>query len=222
MIIEKTSFLVALGGLFAGGAGGYLAGERGLLRPPPVVGVTEQQPPVVTTVALASSAVAPPAPPMPACDDTAGAPGTCPAPGYPSDEGVASCGAPATKRCEDFKRTMKPRVAERAVACLSALSAAQRCDPNRVSLCAHLALMNACPEPEGALVAGVAPTDELTTRCASIAQECGGTTSGPPLRDCRATLAGLSLFGREQMTSCMKTHCADKGLVGCEAVVDAK
>jgi hypothetical protein len=223
MIIERTSFFVALGGLLAGGAGGYFAGERALLRPSPTVGVAERQPPVVTTVAAASEATAPPlTPPAPACDDTIGTPGACPAPGYSSDEGVAGCGALSTKRCDDFKRTMKPRVGERAVACLNALNAAQRCDPNRVNLCAHLALMNACPEPEGPVVTGVAPTDELSTRCASIAQGCGGTPSGPPVRECRATLAGLSAFGREQMASCMKTHCADKGLVGCEAVIDAK
>jgi hypothetical protein len=82
--------------------------------------------------------------------------------------------------------------------------------------------MNACPEPEPAAVAGVLPTDEVTTRCASIALSCNGSALSPSLRECRATLAGLSTFGREQIASCLKTHCADKGLVGCEAVVDAK
>jgi hypothetical protein len=32
----------------------------------------------------------------------------------------------------------------------------------------------------------------------------------------------MSALGRDQMVSCMKTHCADKGLVGCEAVLDSK
>jgi hypothetical protein len=181
--------------------------------------VTEQQP--LPSVPTATPLAAPTTPPPPACDDTVGTAGTCPAPGYSSDEGDG-CGALPTKRCQDFKQAMKPRVAERAVACLSALPPAQRCDMTRMNLCGHVALMNACPEAEGATVAGVAPTDELTTRCASIAQGCNGMAFSPSMRECRATLAGLTTFGREQMASCMKTHCGDKGLVGCEAVVDTK
>ena len=221
MIIDRTSFFLALGGLVAGGAGGYVVGDRGLRNAPHTVGVTEQQPPVIlpaaTTMAPTESTSTPP---LPVCDDTIGAAAACPPP-YPSEEGEG-CGALPTKRCQDFKQSMKPRVAEHAVACLSALPPAQRCDPNRMNLCAHAALMNACPEPEAAAVAGVLPTDELTTRCASIAQSCNGSALSPSARECRATLAGLSAFGREQMASCMKTHCGDKGLVGCEAVVDVK
>lgn len=44
---------------------------------------------------------------------------------------------------------------------------------------------------------------------------------GPVTRDCRATLAGMSAQGRDGMVACMKTHCADKGLVGCEAMASA-
>ena len=220
MGIDRSSFLVAVASLLAGGAGGYYAGERGMLRPTPVVGVTELQPPPPARpmVDPVTTSVAPAAPPPPVCDDTVGSAGECPAPGYPSEEGVG-CGALPGKRCQDFKQTMKPRVAEHAVACLSALNQGQRCETSRLSLCGHLALMNACPEAEGAAVAGVTPTDELTTRCASISQSCSASGLGPSARECRATLAGLNTFGRDQIASCMKTHCADKGLVGCEAVV---
>jgi hypothetical protein len=222
MVIDRTSFMVALGSLVVGGAGGYYAGERGVLQPNPIIGVTElQTPPSRATADPVATSAAPAAPPAPVCDDTVGAAGDCPAPGYPSEEGVG-CGALPTKRCQDFKRTMKPRVAERAVACLSALNQGQRCDASRLNLCGHLALMNACPEPEGAAVTGVAPTDELTVRCTSLVQGCGGASLGPSLRECRATLAGLSAFGRDQVATCMKTHCADKGLVGCETVVEPK
>jgi hypothetical protein len=222
MVIDRTSFFLALGGLVAGGAGGYFVGDRGLLNAQHAVGVTEQQPPLAaptaTPVAVSAS---PTMPPPPVCDDTVGTAGACPVPGYSSDEGEG-CGALPTKRCQDFKQAMKPRVAEGAVACLNALPAAQRCDSNRMNLCGHVALMSACPEPEGAAVAGVVPPDELTTRCTSIAQGCNGTAFSPSMRECRATLAGLSTFGREQIASCMKTHCGDKGLVGCEAIVDTK
>jgi hypothetical protein len=222
MVIDRTSFMVAVGSLVVGGAGGYYAGDRGVPhQPTPVVGVTELQTPAPPARPMAdpvATSTAPAAPPTPVCDDTIGTAGECPAPGYPSEEGVG-CGALPTKRCQDFKQTMKPRVAERAVACLSALNQGQRCDGSRLSLCGHLALMNACPQPEGAAVAGVTPTDELTTRCASISQSCSASGLGPSARECRATLAGLNTFGRDQIASCMKTHCADKGLVGCEAVI---
>ena len=221
MVVDRTSFMVAVGSLLIGGTGGYFAGERAVLRPTPVVGVTELQPPPPrpTSDPVATSA-APAASPPPVCDDTVGTAGECPAPGYPAEEG--GCGTLPAKRCQDFKQAMKPRVAERAVACLTALNPGQRCDASRLNLCGHLALMAACPEPEGAAVAGVPATDELTVRCASLAQSCGATGLGPSARECRATLAGLSAFGRDQMATCMKTHCADKGLVGCEAVIEPK
>jgi hypothetical protein len=220
MIIDRTSFFLALTGLVAGGAGGYFVGDRGLLNQPRT-GVTDQQPLVAAPVAPPSAtSEAPAAPPPPVCDDSVGTAATCPAP-YPSEEGEG-CGALPTKRCQDFKQAMKPRVAEHAVACLNALPPAQRCDLNRMNLCGHAALMSACPEAEGAIVAGVAPTDEVTTRCTSIAQGCNGAAFSPSMRECRGTLAGLSTFGREQIASCMKTHCGDKGLIGCEAVIDAK
>lgn len=217
MTIDKASFFAALATLVAGGAGGYYAGEHGMLRSVVPSGVTELQAPLTSPTTGATAATAPP---TPACDDTVGSPAACPAPGYPSEEG--GCGALPTKRCEDFKRAMKPRVAERAVDCLNALTPAQRCDPNRLNLCAHEALMNACPEPGGAVVTTAPATDDLTAHCDSIAHACGTVGLGPSPGECRATLAGLSAFGRDQMASCMRTHCADKGLVGCEAVIDAK
>ncbi len=223
MVVDKTSFMVALGALAVGGAGGYLASESGTFRPRPTLGATERQAPVSPTSEQAVPGSAPPAavPSVPACDDSTGTVADCPSPGYSADEGVG-CGIIATKRCQDFKRTMKPRVAEHAVACLTALSAAQRCDPNRVNLCAHLALMNACPEPESASRATAPSSDELTSSCVSMVQRCDPGGLAPPVRECRSTLAGLNAFGRDQMSSCMKAHCADKGLVGCEALIDTR
>jgi hypothetical protein len=169
-----------------------------------------------------------------------GAPGACPPPVWPAEEGMPGCGTLPTKRCEDFKQAMKPRVAERAVACLNALNQAQRCDPNRLELCGHTALMSACsivePPPDGAGAPSVngtaagAPSDsgtasgadEIAAHCTSILHECEGVSSGPTMHDCRTTIAGMSVLGRDRMVACMKTHCTDKGLLFCEAQVDVK
>jgi hypothetical protein len=134
---------------------------------------------------------------------------------------MPGCGTLPTKRCEDFKHAMKPRVAERAVACINALTPAQRCDPNRLELCGHTALMSACsivePPPEAD-----AGADEIGTHCGSVLRECEGVTAGPTVHDCRTTLAGMSVLGRDRMVACMKTHCTDKGLLFCEAQIDVK
>jgi hypothetical protein len=219
MIINRASFFLALAGLTAGGvAGGYYVADHGLLKGPAPLGAAEQQAPLVVTEPVAIKPVVPAAP---VCDDMVGAPAACPAPGYPSEEGEG-CGALPAKRCDDFKKAMKPRVAEHAVACLDALTAGQRCDATRLNLCAHLALMNACPEPDAPASASTTAVDDVGAHCQSVIQACGGTSFGPSMRDCRATVAGLSALGRDQMVSCMKTHCADKGLLGCEAVLDSK
>jgi hypothetical protein len=225
MIIHKGTFLLALGALTAGGvAGGYYVADQGLLKnPSPPLGATDRQAsaPVVTVVEPVPMVK----PVAPLCDDTVGVVASCPAPGYPADEGQG-CGALPSKRCDDFKKTMKPRVAEHAVACLNALTAGQRCDSNRLNLCAHLALMSACPEPDAPVgtsaTATPAPPDDVGSHCQSVVEACGSASFAPSTRDCRATLSGLTSFGRDQMVSCMKTHCADKGLVGCEAVIDVK
>jgi hypothetical protein len=62
----------------------------------------------------------------------------------------------------------------------------------------------------------------VTAQCAAIGRACEGVSPGESFRDCRATLAGMSPLGREKMGACMKTHCNDKGLLFCEAVLDAK
>jgi hypothetical protein len=220
MQIDKASFLLALGTIAAGGVGGYVVRDRNLLKvPSSPAGVPEQQPSAVATSA-GSSPGETSAPGPAACDDMVGAPGACPAPGYSADEG--GCGQLPATRCEQFKQAMKPRIAERAVACLNALNVAQRCEPNRVNLCAHAALMSACPEVEAPVGGGAFAPDDIGARCEAIVQGCAGDSLKPTTRDCRDTLAGLSVFGRDRIVSCMRTHCADKGLLGCEVVTDPR
>ena len=64
-------------------------------------------------------------------------------------------------------------------------------------------------------------TDELTTRCEGIIKGCGESATTPSMRDCRATLAGMTEVGRDRTAACMTGHCGDKGLMGCEAAPTA-
>jgi hypothetical protein len=209
--IDKASFFLALGTLAAGGAGGYLAKDRNLIgAAPPASAQPAATMPTLSSVGIASPQGSPP------CDDMDGAPAACPPPPYSADE--SGCGPVATRRCEDFKQSMKPRVAERAVACVLSLNPAQRCDPSRVNMCGHVALMNACEPQHQTPRSGEASNDDLTTRCQAIVRTCPAASP----RDCEATLAGMTAVGRDRMARCMAAHCGDKGLLGCEAVGDAK
>jgi hypothetical protein len=220
MYVDKGSFFAIVGALAAGGVAGYFVSDRDLLgnreptasSTPNTVATPSAIPPLAATAGT------------PVCDDMIGAPAACPPPGYSADEGEG-CGALTTKRCGELKDALKPRVAEQAVACVTALNPTQRCDMTRVNLCGHVALMNACstdtfvssspvPSPDRS-------SDELTTRCEGIIKSCGASTTAPSMRDCRATLAGMTDVGRDHTAACMTAHCGDKGLVGCEAAPTA-
>lgn len=216
MQIDKGSFFILVTTLGAGGVAGFVASEKHVFFPPPPT----PPPPTASAATIvapppASTPPAPPPRPAPTCDDMVGAPGACPPPGWPAEEG--GCGALPTKRCEDYKRSLKPRPAERAVACINALNPVQRCDPNRLNLCGHEALMNACSIVDDVPAGAEAAADELTPRCTAIVHACEGASLGPTMRDCRDTLAGMTVMGRDRMAACMKTHCNDKGLLFCEA-----
>jgi hypothetical protein len=218
MIIEKSGFLLMAGTLAAGGVGGWLAHdakthrERTPFAEPPTTAV-----PIASAPSAAVSIQRIPAPPL--CDDNLGTIEDCPAMG-PADEGV--CTNFAAKRCAEFKSAFKPRVAQAAVACLKTLKGNAACDPARVNLCGHSALMAACPEPlpepTNADGAGTAVSSPVSSACESILKSCAGQPLLPTLADCRQTLAGMSDFGRASMVECMATHCGDKGLLGCEGV----
>lgn len=216
MIIERSAFLLLAGTLAAGGAVGWFAHESKAHS-----GRVVEAPAATASVAAPaiSVVVVEQAPPAPVCDDGVGVPEDCPAVG-PSDEGV--CSNIAAKRCADFKSAFKPKVAQAAVACLRHLKGNELCDPARVNLCGHTALMAACPEPVPPPAASNAPGNALTSpvalACDNILKGCAGQPSAPSLADCRQTLSGMSDFGRASMIECMATHCGDKGLLGCEAL----
>jgi hypothetical protein len=219
MEIDAKSFFMLVATLGAGGVGGYVASEKHLL--PPLLPSNQSPPtppPHPAPSASASASSPPPAasvPPAPVCDDSAGSPGDCPPPGYPVVEG--GCGSFAATRCAEFKQTMKAHVAENAVACLAKLSPHDRCNAQRVNLCAHNALMNACAEPEGRAGDGGAST--LAATCQGLVASCSGDASvmlSPA--DCERTLSGLNAVGRDRMAACLKKHCADRGFLFCESV----
>jgi len=225
MIIEKSGFLLIAGSLAAGGVGGWLAHdakghrERNAYSEPPTTAVPLAPAAPSATVNTAERIPAPPA-----CDDNVGSVDDCPAMG-PADEGV--CSNFAAKRCADYKSTFKPKVAQAAVACLKNLKGNALCDPARVNLCGHSALMAACPEPTpdtskpdavGAAAAPALPASPVASACDAIAKSCAGQPLGPTVADCRQTLSGMTDLGRASMVECMASHCGDKGLIGCEAV----
>ena len=243
MNIDRGSFLILVSTLAIGAAGGYVTAEKRLLpavdkwrgRPPEY---SAPEPPKPTPVAdAAPPAALPPPPPAPTCDDSAATVGECPPPGYPTVEG--GCGSFANIRCSELKQSVKPKVAQAVVTCLNKLTTQERCDTARVTLCGHLALVNACPErdadgdggasfgPPGGLNASTpqgAPTGAhaVGATCQAIIAGCGASPIAPSITECRQLLSGMNDTGRERTRACMKNHCFDRGLVGCEAVVHPK
>ena len=221
MHVDRGAFLMFVTSLAVGGAGGYVASEKDLVphldgkpprgaTPPPAPSASAGPPPPAAAPDAATEALAVDA--GPACDDSVGEPEACPPPGLPTVEG--GCGGFATTRCNDFKRTMKPRVAQAAVACLLKLTPAQRCDPKRVDLCAHLALMNACED--------TSPVSTALPACDAIVEACASTPVPPSKAECRRSMAGLKEIGREAMVDCARKHCFDRGILGCEAASPGK
>lgn len=215
MQVERGRFLLFVSSLAAGGAAGYLLSEKDVV--PHLAGGAHDPKPVATVQVPETPPVGEPAPTArteltsakaqagqkAACDDSAGDADECPPVGLPTEEG--GCGALANTRCQDFKKTMKPRVAQAAVACLKKLKGGEQCDPKRIELCAHNALMNACDD-------SAAPS--VTQSCDSIAASCTGISK----QECTMAMSGLRETGREAMLDCAKKHCNDKGILGCEAV----
>ena len=225
MNVDRGSFLMLVTTLAAGGAGGYVAAEKraipavdGWVGRVPEPGTEPVRPAPIASVAPTTSAPPPPppAPAAPTCDDSiATTVGECPGPGLPTVEG--GCGILASARCAELKQSLKPRVAAAAVDCIAKLNGAERCDANRIHLCGHLSLVNACSDtpPPGADAAAATP---VSTICHGIIEACGASPIAPSMTECRQLLSGMTDTGREKTRACMKTHCFDRGLVGCEGI----
>jgi hypothetical protein len=211
-MVERSGFLLTAAALAAGGFGGWLAHDSKTTAPSADVRPIASVAPVPPTVTIIERI-----PAAPLCDDSVGSVEECPAVG-PSDEGICQI---AAKRCSEYKLAFKPKVAQAAVACLRRLKGQELCDPARVNLCGHTALMAACQEPVAAIEAGVAPVASLVTAsCDSIVKSCAGEAPAPTMVDCKQTLSGMSDTGRANMMACVSAHCRDRGLLGCEAKKD--
>jgi len=230
MAVNRSTFLLLAGALAgsstAWGCDTILGRAPPAPAPPPAVTVAEPSAPMDIVQPRAAIAA-------PVCDDSQGTAEDCPAVG-PSDEGV--CRNVVTKRCNEFKAAMKPRVAAQAVACLRALKGNELCDAARINQCGHAALMSACqeaPRPQKGQLQPATPTQLATftivpdptpdpspvlAACNNILRSCGEKSSNPTLADCRQTLAGFNDSGRANMVDCVSAHCSDRGLYGCEAV----
>lgn len=236
MAVDRPSFLLIAGAMAAGGVGVWAAQEYRVVRRDtpepaptgPVASVTPSAEPIPTSLVIVDPEAA-----APKCDDSVGTPEECPSAVGPADE---SCANIIFKRCNEYKAAFKPKVAQEAVACLRRLKGNERCDPVRINLCGHRALMAACPEAAPAAkgkyvrATGAAPpTVELTedpdaeesplgAACERVLKSCAGQPLSPTLADCRQTLTGMNETGRNNMLACMTKHCQDKGLLGCEAL----
>lgn len=232
MIIDRSGFFLIAGALAAGGVGGWVLRDSEVASsrptpaaPAPAVTTSEIVTPEPLAVLVERGTAAA------ACDDSVGVPEACPSVG-PSDEGV--CSNIISKRCADYKAAFKPKVAQAAVACLRELKGNERCDPARVNLCGHSALMAACPEAvppaKGNYVRATDTTpasftldddpnptpSPVTAACETLSKSCAGQS----LTDCRQTLTGMNETGRNRTLECVAAHCRDRGLIGCEAVQD--
>jgi hypothetical protein len=237
MEIDAKSFFMLVATLAAGGAAGWYASEKHLLPPlepkapsPPPAPLAS--PPSAQAViaapdaaalpsasasasASATASASAPAPAVPPCDDTLGTSGDCPPPGLPTVEG--GCGSFAATRCAEYKQSMKPRIATEAVACLARLTPQERCNPQRVNLCGHTALMNACPEPDVTSGVDAGARASAAAMCRNLVATCAASAVTLSPIDCERTLAGMTPVGRDRTAACLKKHCFDKGLLFCEA-----
>ena len=231
MNVDRGSFLMLVTTLAAGGSVGYVASEKrvipavdkwvGRVPEPRTEPVAPPPPPPPSASTLPPPAPPPPPAAGPVCDDSVAtaAVGDCPGPGLPTVEG--GCGSFASVRCNDLKTALKPKVAAAAVSCITKLNGQERCDPNRIQLCGHLSLMNACadvPPPHAADAGPAAESTPVSKMCQGIIDGCGASPVAPSMPECRQLLSGMSDAGREKTKKCMATHCFDRGLVGCEAI----
>ncbi len=62
-----------------------------------------------------------------------------------------------------------------------------------------------------------AKTGVAAHQCHAIIEQCGASPIAPSTTECRQIMSGMTETGRDWTMACMKKHCFDRGLVGCEA-----
>jgi hypothetical protein len=117
------------------------------------------------------------------CDDSHGAPGDC---------RKADCRRLPfiCQHCEAYKAYFKPKIAERAVACVVGQSGAQLGDGCRTYQCGDEALKGACLDPTA------------DPACWAVAKSCNTS-----LDECRGLLSGMNDAGRQKILACALSGC---------------
>lgn len=134
--------------------------------------------------------------PKAACNEAVGAPGAC-----ALMQRCSTGDQPFSRqRCEDYKKFFKPKVAERAVACMIKLSRTAVCDACNAYRCGDEALKTSCPDTSA------------EPSCNQIVAKCRSVTK----TDCMLYLSGMNAVGRAKMVSCMSTPSSCRfGLYSC-------
>jgi hypothetical protein len=117
-----------------------------------------------------------------ACADDRGTPADC-------KKGNCALGF-VCDQCEAYKRYFKPKIAERAVACVIGQTRKQAQDGCRTYQCGDEALKGACIDTTA------------DAECKSIATKCKTTVS-----ECRGMLSGMNGAGRALIASCAAKGC---------------
>ena len=117
------------------------------------------------------------------CDDDRGSPGDCKRVDCRRTPFICS-------HCEDYKAYFKPKIAERAVACVLARSGAQLQDGCRTYQCGDEALKGACLDPLA------------DPPCWAISRSCSTT-----MDECRGLLSGMNAAGRQKVLACATAGC---------------
>jgi hypothetical protein len=168
--------------------------------PPPVIGDpqhTQTNPPAVEVEAPPPPTSEgggyyppPPKPPTPpfnasVCSgDDMGSPGSCA--GLKFDKSCAPFPF-VTEACNDAIKYYKPKIAERAVACIQKQSPKKLCDALSTYHCKDVALRSACIDPSA------------DSSCNAIVAKCPQTS----MSECRGYLSGMNDIGRGEMIKCM-------------------
>jgi hypothetical protein len=122
------------------------------------------------------------------CSDAAGTPASC-----ASMQRCKDGDFPFTReKCEAYRRLFKPKIAERAIACLVKLTRASVCDACNTYRCGDFALKGSCPDPS------------VDATCDQIARTCRSVTR----TDCALYLSGMNAEGRKKVAACLARSCS--------------
>ena len=133
------------------------------------------------------------------CDSAAGKPGDCAALRAPGPQ--CESFSDTRRMCGVWRKGFQPRVAEKAVGCLLAMSGTRDvCDPSRIEACALQALRSACADTSA------------EARCDAIVAGCAGLRYATVTRSaCVAALSAVVPWSRPRLASCMTEGCSVDG-----------